>query len=146
MWELDYKENWAPKNWCFWTVVLEKTVESLLDWKEIQLVILKEINPDIHWKDWYWSWNSNILATWYKKLTHWKRLCCGERLKAGGEGDGRGWEDWMASLTQRIWVWVSFRSWWWTGKPGVLWSIELQRLGHEWATELNWTESFSQKL
>ena len=61
-----------------------------------------------------------------------------ERLKAG-EGDDRGWEGWMALLTQRTWVWVNSRSWWWTGRPGVLHSLGLQRIGHDWATELCWT-------
>ena len=58
----------------------------------------------IHWKDWCWSWNSNTLATWYKEPTHWKWPWCWERLKAGGEGDDRGWDSWMASLTQQTWV------------------------------------------
>ena len=82
--------------------------------------ILMEISPNIHWKDWCWSWNANTLATWCKELTHLKRPWCWERLKAGGEGDDRGWDGWMASLTQWTWVWVSSGSWWWTGKPGVL--------------------------
>ena len=93
---------------------------------------------NIHWKDWYWSWNSNILAARCKELTHRKRPWCWERLKAGGEGDNRN--DWMASLTQCTWVWVNSGSWWWTGKPDVLQSMWLQRLGHHWAAELNWTE------
>ena len=87
--------------------------------------ILKEISPNIHWKDWGWSWNSNTLVTWCEELTHWKRPWCRERLKAGGEGDGRGWDGWMASPTQWTWVWVTSGSWWWTGKPGVLQSMGL---------------------
>ena len=72
MWELDYKESWVLKNWCFWTVVLEKTLESPLDCKDIQPVHPKDIHPvlNIHWKDWCWSWNSNPLNTWCKELTH----------------------------------------------------------------------------
>ena len=92
----------------------------------------------VHWKDWCWSWNSSILATWCKQLTHLKRSWCWERLKAGGEGDYRGWEGWMASPTQWIWVWVNSRSWWWTGRPGVLQSMGSQRVRHDWMTELNW--------
>ena len=92
-----------------------------------------------HWKDWCWSWNSNTLATWCKELTHWKRPWCWERLRAGGEGD-RGWDGWMASLTQWTWVWVDSGSWWWTGRPGVLRFMGSQRVGHDWAIELNWTE------
>ena len=122
MWELDYEEGWAPKNWCFWTVVLEKTLESLrVPWtaRRSNQSILKEIILGVHWKDWCWSWNSNILATSYEELTHWKRLWCWERLGAGGEGYERGWDGWMASPTQWTWVWVDSRSWWWTGRPGV---------------------------
>ena len=105
--------------------------------------ILKEIIPNIHWKDWCWSWNSNTLATWCEEPTHWKRLRCWEILKAGGEGDNRGWDSKMASPTQWTWIWVSSRSWWWTGKPGVLQSMGSQRVRHDWATELNWTEPHS---
>ena len=95
---------------------------------------------NIHWKDWCWTWNSNTLATSCEELTHWKRPWCWERLKAGGEGDNRGGDNWMASLTQWTWVWVNSRSWWWAERPGVLQSMGSQRVGHDWATELNWTE------
>ena len=98
--------------------------------------ILKEISPEYHWKDCCWSWNSNILATWCEELTHWKRAWCWERLKAGGEGDDRGWDGWMESPTWWTWVWASSGSWWWTGRPGVLQSMGWQRVGHDWATEL----------
>ena len=94
----------------------------------------------VHWKDWCWSWNSNTLATWWEELTHLKRPWCRERLKTGGEGDNRGLDDWMASLTQWRWVWVDSRCWWWTGRPCMMWSMGLQRVGHNWETELNWTE------
>ena len=134
--ELDYKESWVPKNWCFWTVVLEKTPESPLDCKEIQPVHPK----GDHWKDWYWSWNSNTLATWCKELTHLKRLWCWERLRAGGEGDDRGWDGWMASPTQWTWVWVDSGSWWWTGKPGVLQFIGVAE--SDTTERLNWTWYF----
>ena len=92
----------------------------------------------IHWQDWCWSWKSNTLATWCKELTPWKRPWCWERLKAGGEGDDRRWDGWMASPTQCPWVWASSGSWWWTGRPGMLQSMGSQRVGHHWATELNW--------
>ena len=98
--------------------------------------ILKEIILNVHWKDWCWSWNSNTLATWYEELTHLKRLWCWERLKAGGKGDNRGWDDWMTSLTWWTWVWVDSGRWWWTGRPGVLWFMG-HRVPHNWATELN---------
>ena len=135
--------SWALKNWCFWTVVLEKTLERPLDCKEIQPVHPKgDQFLNVHWKDWCWSWNSNPLATWCEELTHLKRPWCWERLKARGEGDDRGWDGWMASVTQWTWVWVNSRSWWWTGRPGVLQSMGSQGVGHDWATGLNWTSSF----
>ena len=99
---------------------------------------------NIHWKDWCWSWNSNTLATWCEELTHLKRLWCQERLKAGGEGDDRGWDVWMASRTQWTWVWVNSGSWSWTGRPGVLRSMGPRRVEHDW-TELNWSWSSSRK-
>ena len=89
--------------------------------------ILKEISLGVHWKDWCWSWNSNTLAISCEELTHWKRPWCWEGMVAG-EGEDRGWDGWMASLS------------WWTGRPGVLWFMGSQRVGHNWATELNWTE------
>ena len=90
----------------------------------------------VHWKDWCWSWNSNTLTTWCKELTHLKTPWCWERLKTGGEGDDRGWDGRMASLTQWTWVWVNSVSWWWTGRPGVLRSMGSPRVGHDW---VNWT-------
>ena len=83
--------------------------------------------------------NLSIRRRHWRLLTHWKRPWCWERLKAGEEGDDRGWDGWMTSPTQWTWVWVSSRSWWWTGKPGMLQSMELQTVGH-WVTELYWTE------
>ena len=100
--------------------------------------ILKEISPEYSLEDWCWNWNSNTLATWCKELTHCKRPWCWKRLKAGGEGDDRGWDGWMAQLTQWAWVWINSRSWWWTGRPGVLQSMGSQRVRHDWVTELSW--------
>ena len=91
---------------------------------------------NIHWKDWCWSWSSNTLATWWEELTHWERSWCWESLKAGGEGNNRGWDDWMTSPTRWTWVWVSSGSWQWTGKPGVLQPMGSQRVGHDWVTDL----------
>ena len=88
---------------------------------------------NIHWKDRCWSWSSNTLATWCKEPTHWKRPWCWDRLKAGEEGD-RGWDGWMASLTQWTWVWASSRRSWRTGKPGRLQSFGSQRVKHDWTT------------
>ena len=86
-------------------------------------------------KDWCWSWSSNPLASWCEEPTHWKRPWFWERLRAGREGDDRGWDGWMASPTQWTWVWASSRSWWWTGKLGMLQSMGSQRVGHDLATE-----------
>ena len=102
--------------------------------------ILKQISPGVHWKDWYWSWNSNNLVTSWEKLTHWKRPWCWEGLGAGGGGDDRGWDGWMASPTRWTWVWANSRSWWLSGRSGVLRFMGSQRVGHDWATEMNWTE------
>ena len=136
MWELDCEESWALKNWCFWTVVLEETLESPLNCKEIQ-----PIHPKGNL-----SWiligrtdaesETQNLATWCKEVTHLKRPWCWERLKAG-EGANRGWDGWMASPTQWTWVWLSSKSWWWTKQPGVLQSMRSQRVEWYWATELN---------
>ena len=91
---------------------------------------------NIHWKDWCWCQNSRTLAIWCEEWTHLKRSWCWERLRAGGEGDDRGWDGWMASPTQWTWVWVNSRSWCWTGRPGMCspWSKELDTTEH-----LNWT-------
>ena len=127
MWELDCEESWELKNWCFWTVVLEKTLESPLECKEIWPVHSKEISPGI-------SLEGMMLKL---KLQY---FGCWEGLGAGGKGDDRGWDGWMASLTWWTWVWVNSRSWWWTGRPGMLRFMGSQRVKPDWATELNWTE------
>ena len=100
----------------------------------------------MHWKDWCLSWNSNPLATWLKKLTHWKRPWSWERLKAGEEGDGRGWDGWKASPTQWTWIWTNFRRWWKTGKPDLLQSMGSQRVRHDWATEQQQKVVFKKNL
>ena len=139
MWELDCEESWVPKNWCFelwcWRRCLRVPWTARRSTQSILTVL------DVHWKDWWWSWNSSTLATSCEELTHLKRPWCWERLGAGGEGDDRGWDGWMASPTRWTWVWVNSRSWWWTGRPGMLRFMGSQRVGHDWATELNWTES-----
>ena len=135
MWELEYKENWALKNWCFWTVVLQKTLESPLDNKDIQ-----PVNPKGN-QSWIFLGRTDTEAEtpifglmWRTNLFE-KTLMLG-KLKVGGEGDDRGWDGWMASPTQWTWVWESSGSWWWTGKPGVLQSVGSQRVREDWATEL----------
>ena len=124
--------------------MFEKILESILTaWRSNQS-ILKEINPDYSLE----RLMLKLKASWCKELTHWKRPRCWERLRAREEGGDRGWEGWMVSLTQCTWVWVNSGSWWWTGRSGVLLSMGSQRIGHDWASELNWTkvgQSFSSK-
>ena len=153
MWESYHKESWALKNWCFWTVVLEKTLfwkikknfflRRLLSipWtaRRSNQSILKEINSE-------YSLEGLMLKLKLQYLDHLMQRTnsLGKTLMLGKiEGRRRrglrGWDGWMASPTQWTWVWASSGSWWWTGKPGVLQSIESQRFGHNWVTELNWT-------
>ena len=137
MWELDHKGSWEPKHWCFWTVVLEKTLESPLDSKEIKSVNFKGNQP--------WIligrtdteaeapilWLSDVKSQLIGKKKPW----WWERLKAGGEGGDRGWDSWMILLIQWTWIWASFRRWWRTGKSGLLHSTRLQRVRRNWVTE-----------
>ena len=99
--------------------------------------ILKEISPECSLEGLMLKLKPQYFGYQIEELTHWKRPWCWERLKTGEEGDNRGWDGCMASLTQWTWVWVNSRSWWWTGKPGVLWFMGSQRVGHDWETVLN---------
>ena len=136
MWELDYKESWMPNNWCFWTVVLEKTLACSLDCKEIQ-----PVNPK-----WNQSWigktdveaETPILSPPdVKKWLIWKSPDAKKDWRQEEKGMPEDeMVEWHHQLDGR-WVWVSSGSWWWTGKPGVLQSMGLQKVGHYWATELN---------
>ena len=92
--------------------------------------ILKEINPEYSLEHWCWNWSSNTLVTWCKELNHLKRLWCWERLKEVGERDNRRWDGWMHHQLNGQWVWASSRSWWRTGKPGMLQSMGSQRVRH----------------
>ena len=136
MWELDHKESWVLKNWCFWTVVVEKTLESPWDCKEIQ-----PVHPEGD-QSWVFIGRTDAEAEtpilWPPHVNSW--LIGKEGLGAGGGGDNRGWDGWMASPTQWAWVWVNSVSWCWTGRPGMLQFMGSQRVRHDWATELNWTE------
>ena len=100
--------------------------------------ILKDISPECSWEGLMLKLKTPILWPPDEKSYHWIRPWCREGLRAGGEGDDRGWDGWMASPTRWTWVWVHSRSWWWTGRPGVLQFMGSQRVGHNWATELNW--------
>ena len=142
MWELDCKESWALKKAECWRI----DAFELWCWRRLLRVpwiarrsnqsIPKEISPEYSLEELMLSWNSNTLVTWFEELTHLKRPWYWERLKAGGEGDNRGWNGWVASPTQWTWVWVNSGSWWWTAKPVMLQSMGLQRVGQDWATEL----------
>ena len=134
-WTIKKSERWridAFELWCW------RILESPLDRKGI-----KAANPKEN-QSWIFigrtDTEAETLATWWEELTHWKRPWCWERLRAGGEGDSRGWDGWVASLTQLTWVWARSGSWWWTGKPSMLQSMGSQRVGQYWTIELNWTE------
>ena len=131
--KLDHKESWALKNWCFWTVGLEKTLESPLDCRISNQSILKEIGPE---------YSLEGLKLKFQSLSHLIRKTDSlEKTLMLGKNEGwrrrghRGWDGWMASLTQRTWVWVDSRDWCWTGRPGVLQSMGLQR---DTTEQLNW--------
>ena len=100
--------------------------------------ILKEISPEYSLEGLMLKLNLQYFGHLMWTADSWKRPWCWERLKAGGEGDNLGWDGWMASPTRWSWVWASSGSWWWTGKPSMLQSMESQRVAHDWATELNW--------
>ena len=135
MWELDCKESWVPKNCCFWTVVLEKTLRVHWTARRSNQSILKEIGPES-------SSEGLMLKLKMQYFGHllWRTASFEKTLMLGKiEGKRRGWlgwDGWMASLTQQTWVWVNSGGWWWTGRPGVLQSMVSQRVGHGWVTEL----------
>ena len=133
-WDARWRTIWKPQLPAGGTLRGQR--DSLVPWLLTRLLH----PPGVDWKDWCWSWNSSTLATWFEELTHLKRPWCWERFKARGGGDDRGWDGWIASLTQWTQVWVSSGSWWWKGRPGMLQSMGLQRVWHDWATELNWTD------
>ena len=135
--ELDCEESWVPKNWCFWTVVLEKTLESPLDCKGSNQSILKEISPEC-------SLEGLMLKLKLQYFGHpmWRTDSSAKTLMLGKIElrRRRGWQRMRwASPTQWTEAWVNSRCWWWTGRSGVLQFMGLQRVGH-WVTKLNWTD------
>ena len=135
-WTIKKAERWridAFELWC-WRRLLRVPWTA----RRSNQSILKEISPEYSWKDWSWSWNSNTLATWCEELTHLKRPWCWERLKVEGEGDDRGWDGWMASPTQRIWVWVNSGVGYGQGGLVCCSPRGRKRVRHDWATELIW--------
>ena len=140
MWELDCEESWAPKSWCFWTMVLEKTLESPLDFKAIQPVHPKGD------KSWVFI-GGTMLKLKLQYFGHLMQIAdsSGKTLMLGKiesrRKRGRQRMKWLDTSPVRwTWVWVDSGSWWCTGSPGMLQSMGSQRVGHDWATELNWTE------
>ena len=137
-WTVKKAEHWridAFELWC-WRRFLRAPWTA----KRSNQSLLKEINPEYSLAGLMLKLKLQYFGHPMQELTHWKRSWCWERLKVGGEGDDRGWDGWMASPTQWTWVWVSSGGWWWTGRPGGLQSMGSQRVGHDWATELNWTD------
>ena len=130
-------ESWEPKNWCFWTVVLEKPLESPLDYKEIQPVNSKGNQSWIFIEGLMLKLKLQYLGHLMGRTDSLEKTLILGRIEGRRKGDNRGWDGWMASPTQWTWVWASSGSWWWTGKPGVLQSMGLQRVSQDWATELN---------
>ena len=134
-WELDCEEGWAPKNWCFWTAMLEKTLESPLGCKRSNQSILK--------KNQCWLFTGRTDAKAETPILwppHAKIWLIGKDSDAGKDWGQEekgltGWDGWMASLTQWTWVWANSRRQWSSGKPGVLQFMALQRIGHDLATE-----------
>ena len=101
--------------------------------------ILKEISPGISLEGMMLKLKLQYSGHLMQRVDSLKRLWCWEVLGTGGEEDDRGWDGWMALPTRWTWVWVNSGSWWWTGRPGVLWFMGSQRVGHDWVTELNWS-------
>jgi len=123
MLDLDYKESWAPKNWCFWTVVLEKTLESPLDSSRSNQSFLMEISPEYSLEGLILKLELQYLGYLMWRADSLEKTDAGKYSKAQVEGGDRGWDDWMASPTGWTWVWVNSGSWWWTGKLGMLQSM-----------------------
>ena len=137
MCKLEHKESWAPNNSCLRTVVLEKTLESLLDCKEIKPVYPKGNQSWIFIGRTYAKLKLQHFVYLIERTDSLEMTLTWGRLKARGEGDTRGWDGWIKSPTQWTWIWASSKSWWWTGKPGMQQFLGSQRVRHDWVTELN---------
>ena len=140
MWELDSKESWAPKNWCFWTVLLRRLLRVHWTARRSNHSILYKISPEYSLEVLMLELKLQYFGHPMRRTDHWKRPWFWARLKTVGEGDNREWDGWMTSLKWWMLVWVGSGSWWLIGKPGVLQSMRSQKVGHDWVTKLNWTE------
>ena len=136
MWELDCEEGWASKNWCFWTAVLEKTLESPLDCKETQPIHSKGVNFGCSLEGLMLKMKLQYFGYLMWRTDSLEKILMLGKIEGRRRGDDRGWDGWMASPTQWTWVWTSSGSWWWTGKSAMLQSMGLQRVTHDWVTEL----------
>ena len=126
--------------------MLEKTLESPLDCKDIKPINPKKISPAYSFEGLMLKLKLQYFSYLMWRSNSFEKPWCWERLKARGEGDGREWDGCMASPTQWTWVWVNSGSWWCTWRPGVLQSMGSQRVRHDWATELNWTETVGDEM
>ena len=143
-WTIKKAECWridASELWCW-----RKLLRVPWTWRRSNQSILKETSPEYSLEGLMLKLKLQYLATWCEELTHWKILCCWERLKAGGEGDDREWDGWMASPPWWTWVWASSGSCYNTRKAGVLQSMGLQRVRDNWATELNWVKNLLKSI
>ena len=140
LWKLDIKKTEGHRTdafelWC-WRRLLRVPQTA----RRSNQSILKEINPEYSLEGLMLKLKLQYLGYLMQRTDSFERPWCWERLKMGWEEDDRGWDGWMASLSQGTWVWASSGCWWWTGRPGVLQSKGSPRVGHDWVTELNWTE------
>ena len=135
MWELDHKEGWPLKDWCFWTVVWEKTLRVLWTGRRSNQSVLKEIIPEYSLETLMLNLKLQYSGHLMPRANSLKRPWCWERLRAGEEGGNRGWDGWMASSAQWPWFWANCRLQWWTGKPGVLQSMGSLKVRYNLANE-----------
>ena len=148
MWELDCEASWAPKNWCFELWCWRRLLRVPWTARRSNQSILKEISPGCSLEGMMLKLKLQYFGHLMQRVDSLEKALMLEGLGAGGEGDHRGWDGWMASQTQWMWVWVNSGRWWWTGRPGVLRFMGSQRVGHDWATELNlrtnnWKKNFT---
>ena len=137
-----WTESWAQKNWRFWLWCCRRLLRVPWIARRSNQSILKEISPGYSLEGLMLKLKLQYFGHLIRRADSLERPWCWGRLRAGGEGDDRGWDGWVASLTQWTWICVNSGSWWWTGRPGVLHFMGSQGVKHDWATELNWTWHF----